>query len=159
VAVLRDQRGGIERRGGAQDRTEVMRIGHLVENDDRAVGVALEHVGQVHLVERQAFEHQPLVRRVARDESGEVGAVGVLERKVGRQFAVERGEALARGPQLAVAARGIVQRRFDRVAAPQPDGALRRAAGAASALHASGASAQVSFVVSLGHAAPCQRPH
>ena len=72
----------------------------------------------MHVLELRAFEHEPLVRRVARDEAGEILHVGIFDREIGRQFSVERGHALARRPQLAVDAVRVQQGRLDRMAAP-----------------------------------------
>jgi hypothetical protein len=79
---LRHQRHRVERRGRPQYRPDIVWIGDLVEHDDRAARVAVDHVAEMQLVEREAFEHEALVRRIARDEPAEVGDLGVFERKV-----------------------------------------------------------------------------
>jgi hypothetical protein len=131
--------------------------------------IGLEHVFKVHVFQRVAFQHQPLVRRVARDQPGKIGGRCPLDREIGRQFAVERSNALARRPQLAMIAFGVEQRGFHRMAAPQPHRAGAGPARPASALHSSGASAQGTAwlgLVTAVHDAnpwfielPCQPPH
>ena len=142
VAVLRDQRGGIERRGRAQDRADVVRIGHLVENHQGPRRIAGEHLVEEQVRQGLAIEHEALVRRIARYHPGKVGHVGPFHRKIGRKFAIERGHALAGRPQLAVLAFGIHQRRFHGMASPQPHGPGRAPARAAPALHPPRPSAQ-----------------
>ena len=151
MPVLRDKRGGIEGGRGTEDGAEIVGIGNLVENYQRAPRIGVEHFGEVDVLERLAVEHQALMGRVARDQAGEVGGVGVLDREIRGQLAVERGDAFARGPQLAVPALGILQGRLDRMAAPQADVSLRPAAGAATTLHPPRAPAQVLSFVLAGH--------
>ena len=98
MAVLRDQRGGAERGGRAQDSADVVRVGHLVEYHHRPARVGVEYFVEVQLIERLALEHQALMRRVACDQAREVGNLGEFEREVRRQLAVERGKAFARRP-------------------------------------------------------------
>ena len=107
--------------------------------------IAVEHVRQVNVGQHVAIEHEALMRRVAGDQPGEVGGRGPFHRKIGRKLAVERIDALARRPQLAVIALRIVQRRFDSMAAPQPHRAAARPAAAAPALHPACATAQRPF--------------
>src|SRR5690606_17075737 len=61
--------------------------------------------------------------------------------------AVERGDAFARRPQLAMTARRVLERRLDRVAAPQPGVPVRSAPGPATTLHPPGSPAQVLLVL------------
>ena len=104
------------------------------------------------VVQGLAFEHEALVRGVVRHKAREIGDFGILDRKVRRQLAIERGDAFARRPQLAMLPRGVLQRRLDRMATPQPHMPVRRSAGATSALHPSRASAQRFSVAAFRHA-------
>ena len=61
-----------------------MRIGHLVEHHDGAIGLAVQHLVEMNIVERFALEHQALVRRVMRDQPAKIGNVGVFDREIGR---------------------------------------------------------------------------
>ena len=45
-----------------------------------------------------AFEHQPLMWRVARDQPVQIRIVGILDRVIRRKLAVEFGDGFARGP-------------------------------------------------------------
>ena len=152
VTVLRDDRRGTERRGRAQDRADVVRVGHLVEHQHRPAVLA-DHVIEEYVLQRRAFEHQPLMRRIARDQPGEIVRIGILDGKIRRQFAVEGIDALTRRPQLAVLALGVLERRFDRVPPPQAYLSGAGAPAAASALHPPGAPAHRPFLFALGHGA------
>jgi hypothetical protein len=141
VAVLRHQRGGAESRSRAQDRSDIVRIGHLIEHHQGPRRIAIEHVVKEDILQRIAFQHQPLMRRIARDQPAKVGGLGIFDREILGQFTIERGDPFAGCPQLAVLTLGVLERRLDRVAAPQPDCAGARPARAASALHPPGATA------------------
>ena len=129
VPVLRDQRGRPERRRAAQDRADVVGIGHLIEHEQRAV----PHQGFVQppLLERRAVEHQPLMRRAGGDEPVQIAPVRQLDAQLIGQPIVERRPRLVRRPQNRSAPLGIGQRGLHRVPAPQPHLARARASARA----------------------------
>jgi hypothetical protein len=124
VAILGDQRGHVERGATAQNRADIVRVGHLVEQHQSAAFGFIQHVIQRHIIQRQAFQHQALVRRVARHQPGQVHRLGIFHRQVARQFGVmivqHFLDRFACAPQLLGRAVRVGQRRFHRVAAPQP---------------------------------------
>ena len=76
-----------------------MRIGHLIEQHDGAIRVGIgDDVGKIAIFQCRAFQHQPLMRRIARNQPVEIGPLGVFDREIRRQFAIERGYAFACGP-------------------------------------------------------------
>jgi hypothetical protein len=113
-----------------------MRIGHLIEHHDRARGIFIEHIVEENVFQRLAFQHQTLMRRVLGHQAAQIDRLAVIDVEALGQFAIEAGDALARGPELAMHAIRVLERRLDRMAAPQADGALVAAPAAASALHA-----------------------
>ena len=137
VAVLGDEAERAERRRRAQDRADVVRIGDLVEHDQRArVVLALrEEVGEPHVLERLDLGDDALVRGIGGDELSQVGDVGVGHRDLGGHVELRGG--LPGQPQLAHGTLGIGERGGDRVAAPEAR-ALRGAerGAVAAALHA-----------------------
>ena len=128
MAVLRDDADRPERRRRAQDRTHVVRIGHLIEDQKhrpfRRVRQKLVEPG---VLQRLDFDHHALVRGVRRNEATEVRRLGDGHRDVLRELHELRRLACRPGAQhLAV---GIVERRRNRVLAPEA-----RAVGRAMAL-------------------------
>ncbi len=124
VAVLRDDRRRIERRRRAQHRADIVRIGDLVEDNERTLALRihlfLQQVAEMDILERVDLDHQPLMRRVARDESREVGDVRIADRNHRRQ--VELAQCLARAPDALDVAFGVGERGENGVAAPETDG-------------------------------------
>ncbi len=118
MAVLGDDPDGSERRRRAQDRADIVRVGDLVENQEQGAlaGVA-EDIAKPDVFKRLDFDDHPLVRRIVRDQPAEVGHVGERYRNLLRE-AHEPG-AFARRPGLEYAPQGIVERRGDRMLAPQ----------------------------------------
>ena len=119
-----------------------MRIGDLVEHDQRAGWIAVQDILDIDIFERCAFKHQSLMRRIFGHEPAEIGCLGIFQRKIWREFAVQRFDTLARCPELAVLAVWVAQRRFHRMAAPKAHRASAGPPGAAPALHPPGAPAQ-----------------
>ena len=74
MTVLGHDRDRPERGGGTQNRSDIMRIGDLVEYENQGLlfGVG-EDFGQPDVLERFAFDDHALVRRVARHQSPEIG--------------------------------------------------------------------------------------
>jgi hypothetical protein len=141
MPVLRDDGRRIESRGRAQNRPDIVRIGHLIEHHDRARGIFIEHIVEENVFQRLAFQHQTLMRRVLGHQAAQIDRLAVIDVEALGQFAIEAGDALARGPELAMHAIRVLERGLDRMAAPQADGALVAAPAAASALHATRAAA------------------
>ena len=76
VAVLRDQRRGAERGGRAEDRADVVRIGHLVEHHERPVRLRIEQIGEMHLADLlDAEADRPLVVLDQVTDPHNVGAI------------------------------------------------------------------------------------
>src|SRR5208283_3244548 len=126
VAVLRDDAGGTERGGGAQDGADVARVGDLVEHDERAG--ALEDGGQRRLRQRIGEQRDALVDHVAAEHLVHARPLHVLglqgpgRRQAGGQCCFGfLGE-----DETAQQARGVGQRRDDRVLPVEPDRAPRR---------------------------------
>jgi hypothetical protein len=132
MTILGDQRGHVERRARTQDRADIVRVGHLVENHQRASLGLFEHFIERHIVERGAFEHETLMGRIARHEARQIDRLGIFHRQFTRQFSImviEHGlNRLARAPQLLGGAVGVGEGGLDRVAAPEPHGPGRTAA-------------------------------
>ena len=66
-----------------------MRICHLVEDEHRARGIVVEDVREEKIVERLAFQDEPLVGGIACNESGEVGCLGPFDGEIDGQFAIK----------------------------------------------------------------------
>ena len=153
MAILRDNRGRVERRGRTQDGADIVRIGHLIEHHDRPVRLAQRDLVEEHVLQGRAFEHQPLMRRILGDQPRQIGDIGIFDREALGQFAIEAGDAFASRPQLAVLALGVLERRLDRVTAPQAHLSGAGLARPAPALHPPRASPQGALAFILGH--PC----
>ncbi len=120
MAVLCDDAKRIERGGRAQDGADIVRIGDLIEHDDRPargfVALAfLQQIAQPDVVERLDFRDNALVGRVARHHPAQVSHIGIDDGQDGRQL--ERGNGLARAPDLANHPVRVGERRGDGVAA------------------------------------------
>ena len=98
VAVLRDDAERIERRRRAQDRADIVRIGHLIEHQQRpaVLRALLEQIAEPDILERLDLGDDALMRRVAGHQPAEIGDVGIDDREDRRQ--VERRQRLARAP-------------------------------------------------------------
>src|SRR3546814_5029443 len=59
VAILRDDRRGVERRRRAEHRADIVRVGDLIENDERALAVGVDLLLQ-QIAEIDAFERVDL---------------------------------------------------------------------------------------------------
>src|SRR3546814_2086928 len=70
-------------------------------------------------VERVDLDHQPLMRRIARDESRKVGDLGVADRNHRRQ--VELAQGFARAPDALDGAVGVGERGENGVSTPETD--------------------------------------
>jgi len=133
VPVLRDHAQGVERRRGAQDRADIVRIGDLIEDEQRAMILRLiEEVGEEKIFEPLDLDDDALVRRVARDEAAEIGDVGESERDGGVDLVAGGGLARREDPHhppLRIGERG-----GDGVSAPETGAVLGlgRLAGLAS---------------------------
>ena len=119
VSVLRHQPERVEGRGRAHDRAQIVRIGHLVEDHERSrvVAALLEEVGAPQLLQRLHLRHQSPMRRVGRDQAAGVGHVGIDHRQHRRQL--QRGQRLARAPELPHGALRVGERGGNRVPAPE----------------------------------------
>ena len=118
MAVLGDDPDRSEGRGRAQDRADIMRVGDLVEDEQHgAFRRVAEHVVEPDILERLDLDHHALVRRVVRHQPAEVGDVGEGHRNVLGELHEPRG--FARRPGAKHLALGIVERRRDRVPAPE----------------------------------------
>ena len=127
VAVLRDDSDRPERRGRAQDRADIMRIGDLVEHQqDRAIAGLAEHVAKPDVLQRLDLDDHALMRRVVRDQPAEVGDVGQGDRDFLRETHEIR--RVARCPGAQDLALRIVERRGDGMLSPQSR-AVRRTVG------------------------------
>ena len=68
MAILRHDGAGVKCGRGSHDRTHVMWIGHLVEDDNRTIRVFVQHIVEKQVGQRIAVQNQSLMRRVARHE-------------------------------------------------------------------------------------------
>ena len=59
-----------------------MRIGHLIQHDDGPRGVAFQHLVEENIVERLAFQHQSLMRRVMRHHPAQIRCLRIFHRKI-----------------------------------------------------------------------------
>ena len=114
----------------------------LVEHDDGPGGIAEQHVAEENILQRVAFQHQPLVRRITGDQPGEIARRSIFDREIGRQFPIEAGDAFLGCPQLAVVAFRVLERGFHGVDHERLAGLFEYCC------------AHVWFLVSLGD--PCQ---
>ena len=130
MAILGDDADRPERRGGAEDRADIMRVGDLVEHQQGgAFGRVGEDVAEPDVLERRNLDHHALVRRVVGHQPAEIGDVGEAQRGCGIEGEFGRGvvgDPYARDPPL-----GIGERRGDRV--PPPESRPPAAAPVASA--------------------------
>ena len=125
MPVLGDDPDRSERRGRAQDRADVMRVGDLVEDQQHgALSRAAQDLVEPDFLERLGLDDHALVRRVARDQAAEVGDVGQRHRNLLGEL--HRRGRVARRPRAQDLPPRIVERGCDRVLAPQP-GTARRA--------------------------------
>ena len=83
VAVLRHQRAGAKGRGPAHDRADIVRIGDLIEDDDRAVFAIArrfgEDIAEPDQFERFDFEHEALVRRIGGHQPAQIMIIAILD--------------------------------------------------------------------------------
>ena len=74
MAVLGDDSDRSERRGRAQDRADIVRIGDLVEHQQNgALAAPRQEFVEPDVLERLDLDHHALVRRVVRHQPAEVG--------------------------------------------------------------------------------------
>jgi len=116
--VLGDDADRAERGGGAEDRADIVRVGNLIEHQqDGTFGGLGQQVAEPQIVERLDLDHHALVRRVGRDHAAEVGAFGPHHHQILGEVHQCRG--LKRGPRFQHPAIGIVERRRNRMLAPE----------------------------------------
>ncbi len=135
--MLRDDHGERrEGRGRAQDRADIVRIGHLIEQqEDMRLGLARqrgEHIVELGLREGLGLEHEPLMHRVLRQHRLEGAALDRLgaRRPLGRtRLGQEQRrflDILAQAEKALHHAQRIGQRRGHRVPAVDELRAFRR---------------------------------
>src|SRR3546814_3678023 len=99
-------------------------LGDLNEDDKRAhavgVDLLLQQIAEIDAFERVYFDHQSLMRGVARDESRKIGDLGIADRNHRRQ--VELTQRFAGAPDALDGAFGVGERGENGVAAPETDG-------------------------------------
>src|SRR3546814_16280726 len=92
--------------------------------DERALAVGvdllLQQIAEIDAFEWVDLDHQSLMRGVARDESREIGDLGIADRNHRRQ--VELTQRFAGAPDALDGAFGIGERGETGVAAPETDG-------------------------------------
>ena len=77
MAVLRDDADRSERRCGTEDGSDIVRVRDLIEHEQHgAFGRFGKDIVEPDVLERFDLDHHPLVRRVVRNETAEVGDVG-----------------------------------------------------------------------------------
>ena len=86
MAVLRHQRDGAERRRRAQYRADIVRIGDLIEDDQRPGAGQHEDVAEIRRNEFLDFKDDALVRCVGGDQPPEIGIVAILHDEAARQL-------------------------------------------------------------------------
>ncbi len=130
VVARRDHRRGAERGGRTQDGADIVRVGHLVEQNHhrappgRAEG-PLDGLLQPRLGQRLGQQGDALVHRTRRQEPGQLVAAHRLDgrpvrRAGGTQALGQRGLGLAGRQEAPAAARRIGQSRGHRVESVEP---------------------------------------
>jgi len=118
MAILRDDSDRPEGRRGTKDRADIVRVGDLVEHQkDRALLCLVQQPVEPHVLERLDLDDDALMRRVGRNQSSKVRRLRHGHGDLLGQLHVIRG--LAGGPRSKHLAIGIVERRGDRMPAPQ----------------------------------------
>ena len=118
MAVLGNDPDYPERRGGAQDRADIMRVGDLIEDQQHGpLSRAAQDFVEPDLLERLGFDHHALVWSVARNQPAEVGDVGECHRNLLGKL--HRRGRIARRPRAQDLPPGIVECGSDGVSAPE----------------------------------------
>ena len=94
-----------------------MRIGHLIEQQQRTVGLLVQYFAQPDVGQGIDVGDHALMRRVARDNPAEIGDIADHNRDIIRDF--QRCESLAGDRYLLDHPVGIVERCFYRVPSPE----------------------------------------
>src|SRR6476660_4524545 len=118
MAVLGDNTDRSESRRGAQDRSDIVRVGDLVEDEQHSLfASAAQKPIEPCVLERLDLDDHALVWRVMRNQPAEVGNVRQRDRYVLGKL--HEGRCLAGCPGLQYLAIGIVERGGDSVLSPQ----------------------------------------
>ena len=119
MAILGYDPDRTERGGGTQDRSDIVRIGDLVEDEQHSTIWRLrQHVSQPNILQRLDLDHYPLMRRVMRHHPSEIRRFGHDDRHFRRELH-EVGR-LACGPRLQHLAVGIIERSGNSMLSPEP---------------------------------------
>lgn len=109
----------VERRCRPQDRTNIVRVRHLIQHQQwpTIVGPAIEQFAQPDVLKRFDFCNEPLVRRIGRHHPSKVSSIGIGDRQDGRQIQCAQG--FTGPPDLAHHPVRVGQRRNHRVPPPE----------------------------------------
>ena len=120
MAILGDDTKRIERRRRAQDRADIVRIGHLIEHQQRPpiVRALLQQIDQEDILQRIDLDDDALVRRVLRHQPPQIGRLGEGHRHLRRE-GPERLRRLARRPDAADRPLGVGEGGGDGVPSPE----------------------------------------
>ena len=118
MAVLGDNPDCSERRGGAQDRADVMGVGDLIEHEqDGLLGGVGDQFIEPDVLKRLDFDNYALVRGIAGDEPPKVRRLRQSEWDVAREL--HEGRGFPRHPCPEDLAVGIVECSRDGMLAPE----------------------------------------
>ena len=119
MPILRHDPKRIKGRSRAQNRAHIVRIGHLIENEERPVVPRPfgEQITQPHFLKRFNLKHQALVRRVPRDHPAQISNVGIDDLQILGDN--DLAHLFARAPQLAERAIGVVHRGINGMTPPK----------------------------------------
>ena len=61
-----------------------MRVGYLIKHDQGPRRITMQHIAEVDILERIAFQHQTLMRGIVRYQSGKIGTLSPLHLEISR---------------------------------------------------------------------------
>lgn len=81
MAILRHHSNRIEGRRRTENRAYIVRVGDLIEDQDRPVIIfmGVENIGQPDILQRGYFRHNALMRRILRNKARQIGSFAKLE--------------------------------------------------------------------------------
>ena len=132
MALGQHKSRGAEGRGGAQDGADVLRVGHLVQDDKVARGFrgdVLEQLAQVDHGQRIDQRCQALMHRAVRKQCGQLGQLDPLGREAGSSGIRELGGCRGGRQQAADPTLGIGEGRGYWVVTINPEGTAKAGGG------------------------------
>ena len=117
MAVLGDDRGGIEGSRRPQYRADIMRIGDLIEQQQRSIALLVQYLTEPDVGQGINIGDHALMRGIARNHPAEIRDIADYHGDIGRNF--QRRQRLARDRNFLDHPIGIVERCLDRVPSPE----------------------------------------